>query len=129
MTIDELNDMRFLPKEIQGIDEDLTRLHTAPRAEWMRTREYKDAVSELCRLLLKRRDRCTRQLDRLRAFIDSIPDQELQRLFRLRYERGCTWEEISTKSAFGGGCLYSEEAAKKACYRYLQKVNENEQEQ
>lgn len=49
------------------------------------------------------------------AFIDTIPDEYLQMIFRLRFLHGMTWGEVA--GALGG--RNTEVGVKSACYRYL----------
>ena len=48
-------------------------------------------------------------------FIQSIPDDRTRMVFRLRFMRGMTWQEVA--EVFGGG--NTETGMKLTCYRYL----------
>lgn len=53
-------------------------------------------------------------------FLDTIADDRLRMMFRLRFIHGCTWQEVSKIL----GEKITEEGAKKACYRYLRATPE-----
>ena len=122
MTREELNDLPYLPQEIKALDDELKRLQHPPRI-WDKRKagRYAAALDKLVMLLQERRERCARQLDRLRAFIDEIQDPILREAFRLRYTKGMTWAQVSIKM----GGINTDSCLKQMAHRYFEKVKEN----
>lgn len=120
MTIDELNNLYWLPCEISLIDKELRALKRATQAQAV-SPEYKAGVNDLSALLLIRRNNCTRQYTELRAFIDSLPESMIKQVYIMRFEQGQTWEQIES-AAPGMGYYYAPGTIKKICYRFLERV-------
>ena len=126
MTLDELNDLPFLQSEITWIDRELAALQSPPPcADSRRANEYKAAIAELHKILMNRRALTCAQLDRLRRFIEDIPDTLTQTIFRLRFERGMPWLKIEF-TLQDQGYYYAPGTVRKIFQRYLERCNGNE---
>lgn len=75
--------------------------------------EIADIKAQIAQL----QDEIGKQEPAIASFIDGIGDARLRTIFRLRFLRGLTWQDVAT--AIGGG--NTEAGVKSVCYRYLSK--------
>lgn len=127
VTTDDLKELQYLPKELQQIDFAIDQLKRPPLWSMNHTqrKDYAAAVAELIEIYQDRRQRCAVQLEGLRRFLDGIQDDFTRDIFRLRYECGKTWLNISN-DLYDRGFYYAEDTTKKMCHRYLERYNRNE---
>lgn len=130
VTTDELKDLAYLPGEIADLDREINELKHPPYLGEMSgsmRADYIAAIRELLKILHKRRRKCVEQLEKLRAFMDSIDDQFVYELFRLRYACDMGWPNVS-RIITERGFYYEECSLRMICRRYLERYNKNEKE-
>lgn len=131
MTLQELNSYFEILTRINKAKEILTALQNAalPAARVLdgmpRSPGVKDKVGDKAAeivdiehkiALLEREAEQTKE--KIAAFIDSIEDELLRIIFRLRFQRGLTWQEVTDVL----GRKYTPEGVRTAAYRYLKKT-------
>ena len=125
MTTGELEGLYYLPKEIALYDLRLAaldreqktiRLQGAARQQWNAgAEEYRQSMIE-------NRERRKQELSILLKFIDDIPDPFIRAIFTARFTENKTWWETAYSTEQYGH--YTMASARQACYRYLEKYNE-----
>ena len=127
VTADELKDLEYLPLEITSIDKEIESLQYPPPylkdMDSSQKAECAAALTELIQTYQERRQMCAAQLDRLRAFLDSIQDEFTRDLFRLRYERGKGWLQLWDIMA-DRGYYYEPESLRQICSRCMKRYND-----
>ena len=132
MTTKELSQLYHLNREIERDQKRLQELEAAasscainitgmPHAPGVTDKvgKYAAEIADLRGIIDANIKRCFYELNRLNRYIASIDDSHIRQIFSLRYVNGLTWQDV----AYCVGC--SEDAVKKAHYRYLKKENEN----
>ena len=119
ITADELKDFRYLPMEIQQIDNAVYELKTYPPLSMSpgQKREYTHSVVELIGSYVDRKKNCIAQLEKLMAFMNDIEDSFIFDLFQLRYEQGEDWKMIDRMYCYADG------TTRQICRRYLERCN------
>lgn len=127
LTTDELKDLAYLPGEIEYLDREINRLKcpTSLSMSPAQRKEYAAAVAELVGILQDRRQHCAGQLEKLRAFLDSIQDDFTRDLFRLKYEEHLEWLQI-WNAILDSGLKYEPGSLRQICKRCLERYNRNE---
>lgn len=133
MTLDELDQLFWLRKEVERLDrrikaiesqaynpssQVLTGMPAEPHTNASRVEKYAVELTDLRDVLTKRRAECRELVVRIERFISSIPDSLTRLAFSYRYVDGLEWNGVA--DALGGN---SEASVKMMCYRYLDKVN------
>ena len=111
--VHELEQLRYLRKEVDLLSQRLAELERAARGDAGRitgmpgaarrvqpTGEYALKIIEISDRLEARRDRCMVLLGDIYAFIDDIDDSLIRQIFSYRYIDGLTWQAMSTKVGF-----------------------------
>lgn len=132
VTTDELKDLAYLPGEISYIDRQIKSLKCPPFLKDMRTAQREEctaALTELIELYQDRRQKCAAQLEKLRAFMDSIGDTFTRELFRLHYGCALEWRDVNIVITEKRGLWYEDSSLRQICRRYLERYNSNEQDQ
>lgn len=133
MTLDELDQLFWLRKEVERLDrrikaiesqaynpssQVLTGMPTEPHSNTSRVEKYAVELTDLRDILEKRKMECKELVVQIEKFISSIPDSLTRLAFSYRYVDGLEWNGVA--DALGGN---SEASVKMMCYRYLDKVN------
>lgn len=119
MTTSRLREIPFLHKEIDYLDIDIAKLDETP--------ESTEAVQQLRELLLARRERCITALATAEAFLESIPDEMTWLIFMLRFSEGLSWAEVARTLTGAGRGKLTAENARKRCYRYLERLERDDE--
>ena len=75
-------------------------------------------IVDLKAIIEAKQQQCIHERNRLERWIGDIPDSLLRMIFTLRFVNGLTWNQVAHH--IGGN---TEDSVRKACYRYLDKVN------
>lgn len=109
MTLRELNQLRYLRREIQMDAERLVRL------EHQNTASDRQQIAELRKIISDKRVRCIRERNRLENHIASVKDSLVRQIMTLRFVDGLSWQGVAMR--IGGG--NTENNVKKIIHRYL----------
>ena len=125
--VHELEQLRYLRKEVDMLSQRLAELERAARGGVGRitgmpnavrsiqpAKDYALKIIEVSNRLEARRERCMALLGEIYAFIDDIDDSLIRQIFTLRYIDGMTWLAMSTKI----GCM-DESNLRKLHNKYL----------
>lgn len=132
MTTKELSQLYHLNREIERDQKRLQELEAAasscavnitgmPHTPGVSDKvgRYAAEIADLRGIIDANIQRCFYELNRLNRYISSIEDSHIRQIFQLRYVNGLSWQDVAY-------CVgRSEDAVKKANYRYLKKENEN----
>lgn len=134
MTLEELSRLYRLKCAVREGQARLAQLRSgyAPRAAALdgmphgsipgrRTESLAVSAADLAAVIKRNTEESEREAERLERYIQSIPDANIRRVFRLRFEAGLTWYQVAAEEGH-----YSADACKKTVYRYLKKRNEEE---
>ena len=127
VTVDELNDMAYLPGEIANIDREIKALNLPPYSKCVtgcQRAECVAALTEVLKTLKERRQRSVAELTKLQTFMDGIKDPFTLELFQMRYVQRFGWGKIRVLMARRGFC-YSHESLRQMSRRYLEEYNKN----
>lgn len=141
MTIEELNELRYLTEEEKKLRTEIEKIRfcgssrkavcAAVGNDPERVNQYRAAIRELEAVLRERfRMVCTRARE-LRKFLDQVDDPLVRELIELHCIEGRTWEKIATTMQ-KRGLFYSPNGFSAKCRRYLSKLErkrENERKQ
>ncbi|MCM1439175.1 MAG: DUF1492 domain-containing protein [Roseburia sp.] len=128
MTLHELSQLFKLMEQLRKDEEMMDALRTAacpgaqvltgmPHAPGVRDKvgdlavEIADLQSDIDRL----NEQIAAKQDEVQKFIATIANAQTRMVFRLRFLRGLTWEQVAV--VLGG--RNTEDGVKKICYRYL----------
>lgn len=131
MTLQELNNLRYYPKEIAVLTDHIFQVQRQSESAthiisgMPSSRSENDYIAKavaistdeqkkLRRLILKRQREQARAMD----FISKIDDSQLRTILILRFLKGYTWVKVAME--IGGGNTAS--AVKKRVTRYLQSI-------
>ncbi|WP_409969597.1 hypothetical protein RFF05_06705 [Bengtsoniella intestinalis] len=128
MTLQRLSEHFKLKERLMQNEELLASLQStaAPGAQVMtgmpHSSGFRDKVGDLAIEIADMKERIRYLQDELavseqeiKSFIDSIDNDYIRMIFRLRFLRGLTWKQVA---AVVGG-RNTEDGVKSACYRYL----------
>lgn len=132
MTLKELNNIRYLKRAVENMEERIARLNAKLRASGGSfdgmphgSGEVHSAVEEnaLKRIVLLSRferlqERYLAELGAAMDFIESIEDLYLREIFMQRFVDGRSWEAVARKLGSTAG------SAQELCYRYLRRSEE-----
>ena len=99
--VGQLKQLKYLKGEVNLLSRRIDRLETeielSRRARWRgrATAEHRARLIALRERLLRRRERCTAQLEALCQFIGDIDDSCLRQIMAGRYIDGLTWKEVA----------------------------------
>lgn len=136
MTVNELSQLYYLNREIEGDQKRLMELRaisTAPSAAKLTgmprspgvgdpTGKYAVEIASLEAIIEKKTERCFQERERLERYIADISDSETRWIFTLRFVNGLPWAQVAASLGEGN----TADRVKKVCYRYLQQINEAE---
>lgn len=133
MTIEELNELRFLITEEKRLLEKIAKTQyfvNSPKAvcavvgnDRERVRQYQTATRELEEVLRGRLCKVSARARELKNFLDQIKDPIIHELLELHCVKGHTWEKITVVMQ-KRGLFYSASGLSKKCSRYLSKGND-----
>lgn len=81
------------------------------------------AIIELKEQIRGKLARAMAERDRITAYIDGVDDAQLRLIMHLRFVDGLSWAQVG--ASVGAG--YTGDACRMACKRYLEKSEQNEQ--
>ncbi|NCC06731.1 MAG: hypothetical protein EOM30_01485 [Clostridia bacterium] len=135
MTVKELSQLYWLNREIEQDQERLAELEhkasspSSPNLTGMpsakggygnsKIERYVAEILDLKAIIAAKQQQCIHERNRLERWICDVPDSLLRMIFTLRFINGLTWLQVALH--IGGG--NTEDSVKKACYRYLDKIN------
>lgn len=134
MTVKELSQLYWLNREIEQDQHrlaeledkasspsspNLTGMPHSPSFNGSRLERYIAEIVDLRAIIAAKQQQCIYERIRLERWICDIPDSLLRMIFTLRFINGLTWCQVALN--VGGG--NTEDSVKKACYRYLDKIN------
>ncbi len=127
MTLKELSQLYYLKKEIQLDTERLAELRqkstsagavqlgkSKSRSITSKIERYAEEIADLEAIIRSKQEQCIHERNRLERYIADIPDSLTRQIFKLRFIGGLSWGQVAAKTG------NTEDAAKKACYRYIQ---------
>ncbi|MDL2287585.1 hypothetical protein LJB90_03395 [Eubacteriales bacterium OttesenSCG-928-G02] len=130
MTLRELSQLYYLNREIEldksrieelrAKAEDASRPITGmpgSRKTDNRVERYVAELVDLEAIIAAKQVQCVHEHNRLVRYIDDIDDSLTRQVFKLRFEKGLTWQEIAAKT----GHKHSWKGLSNICYRYLKK--------
>lgn len=133
MTLKRLKEYRFLEGAIRSLEEQLRDLYdraggsmspdlsgmphgsgpapfSAPERGLM---QYGEEIDRTKRRIAQ----CRRKKRQVEKFLDGIGDEVTRQAFTLRFVRGYSWAGVAARM------YLTEDAVKKMCYRYLEKIS------
>lgn len=116
MTNDELSQLVYLKTEKKIVAGELSRIRQRAAAATLPV--IRDGLRDIEGILSARLAAITQEMNELESFIHGIEDCYIQRLFIERYARGKSWVFIAIELGYP-----SEDSLKKACQRFLSKIN------
>lgn len=122
MTLKQLEDIRYLQKEIDRYSKQLVRQEREQKSisvpAEMRT-EYDKAVKEYRQILIEIIGRRTQELETVKKFIDSIADPFMKSILIERLVKGKKWWDVAEAVSCYG--TYSAQSLQQHFSRYLRK--------
>lgn len=127
MTLEELQNLHYLPKEIAHYDAilaDFDKKYSAASIPLQQRLEYKAAIDDYRKAIVDNRNRCIRDLERLQSFVDNIKDPFIQAIYIERFENNREWWDVAgeLEEEFGP---YIGPSLRMKVYRYLEKYNKS----
>ncbi len=136
MTLQELSQLFKLMEQLRRDEEMLDALRAAacPGSQVLtgmpHTPGVRDKVGDLAVEIADLQDdidhlneQITAKRNEVQVFVSTIQNAQTRMVFRLRFLRGLTWEEVAI--VLGG--RNTEDGVKKICYRYLDALSVNAQ--
>lgn len=117
MTLRELNQMRYLAKEIRFNEQRLRKLERSLEVDIDDPTLY-----DIRKRIAERIRRCTVEWERIERYVDTVDDSYIRIIMTLRFVDGLSWRAVAAK--VGGG--NTDDSVKKAVYRYLSEGGQNE---
>lgn len=129
MTVNELSQLYYLNREIEGDQKRLAELEAiakAPSAAKLTgmprspgvgdpTGKYAAEIVDLQAIISAKQIQCIHERARLERYIADIPDSETRWIFTLRFINGLPWAQVAASLGEGN----TPDRVKKVCYRYL----------
>lgn len=135
MTIQQLNQLYYLKKEIHRDEEKLAEIKLSYITSPSLSNEVKstgnsastierrtEKIDRLERLIEVKKQRAQEERAKVEDYISKIPDSRLRLIFSLRFVDMCSWQKIANK--LGGG--NTQASVKMMCYRYLKETEVQE---
>ncbi len=128
MTLKELSQLYYMKKEIQLDTERLCELRqkstsagavqlgklSKAQSTVSKIERYAEEIADLEAIIRSKQEQCMHERNRLERYIADIPDSLTRQIFKLRFICGLSWGQVAARTG------NTEDAAKKACYRYIQ---------
>lgn len=127
ITTGDLKSVAYLPGEIADLKKNLADLDRLPISSISpaKRKDYAVAVDELKSTYKEQLHQCTVQMERIQAFFDSIHDDLIYDLFRLRYQKNIGLVKIGILINSKYGVCYDAESLRMICNRYIERYNAN----
>lgn len=125
MTLEELQNLHYLPKEIAHYDAilaDFDKKYSAASIPLQQRLEYKAAIDDYRKAIVDNRNRCIRDLERLQSFVDNIKDPFIQAIYIERFGKNRAWWDVAAALAERFG-RYTAPNLQNYAARYLAKHN------
>ena len=99
MTKEELAQLRYLRREVEGDKERLRQLQHWAKAQSSQgkllTEQYEKPVRRLEKRIQRNLQTHLEQLERLESFLAGVEDSRMRLILELRYGRGLTWQQVA----------------------------------
>lgn len=125
MTLEELQNLHYLPREIaryDGILANFDKKYSITSIPLQLRLEYKAAIDDYRKAIVDNRNRCIRDLERFQSFVDKIEDPFTQAIFIERFENNRGWWDVAAALAEKFG-RYTAPNLQNYAARYLAKHN------
>ena len=101
MTKEELAQLRYLRREVEGDKERLRQLQHWAKAQSspgkLLTEQYEKPVRRLEKRIQRNLQTHLEQLERLESFLAGVEDSRMRLILELRSGRGLTWQQVAVR--------------------------------